>query len=69
MGGYSAPTDFTACQNEVHLQRNAVALQFFLGAYAMKPLKLNEDWLSVVIAFALIALALVGVIAPSWLTF
>lgn len=35
----------------------------------MKTLKLNEDWLAVVIAFLLIVLALIGVIAPSWMAF
>lgn len=31
--------------------------------------KLSEDWLSVIIAFALIALALVGLISPAWMKF
>lgn len=30
---------------------------------------LNEDWLSVIIAFLLIALALIGLINPSWMKF
>lgn len=30
---------------------------------------LNEDWLSVIIAFVLMALAMIGVIAPSWVAF
>ncbi len=32
-------------------------------------MKINEDWLSVILAFAIIALALIGVVSPSWLTF
>jgi hypothetical protein len=35
----------------------------------MKTLKLNEDWLAVVIAFLLIVLAVIGVISPSWMAF
>jgi hypothetical protein len=35
----------------------------------MKTLKLNEDWLAVVLAFLLIVLALIGVVAPSWMVF
>jgi hypothetical protein len=35
----------------------------------MKTLKLNEDWLAVVIAFLLIGLAVIGVVSPSWLAF
>jgi hypothetical protein len=35
----------------------------------MKTLKLNEDWLAVVIAFLLIVLALIGVVSPSWMAF
>jgi hypothetical protein len=31
--------------------------------------KINEDWLSVIIAFALIVLALVGLISPAWMKF
>jgi hypothetical protein len=31
--------------------------------------KINEDWLSVIIAFVLIALALVGIISPTWMKF
>jgi hypothetical protein len=31
--------------------------------------RLNEDWLSVVLALALIALALLGWIAPTWMKF
>lgn len=31
--------------------------------------KINEDWLSVIIAYALILLALIGVIAPTWMKF
>jgi hypothetical protein len=30
---------------------------------------LNEDWLSVLIAFLLILLALVGLIGPAWMKF
>ncbi len=32
-------------------------------------IKINEDWLSVIIAFGLMILALVGIIAPSWMKF
>ena len=32
-------------------------------------MKINEDWLSVVIAFVLLVLALVGVIGGSWMIF
>jgi hypothetical protein len=32
-------------------------------------MKLNEDWLSVVLAFGLIVLALVGVVGGSWMVF
>ena len=31
--------------------------------------KINEDWLSVIIAFGLIVLALVGLISPAWMKF
>jgi len=31
--------------------------------------KINEDWLSVIIAFGLIVLALVGLISPTWMKF
>lgn len=31
--------------------------------------KLSEDWLSVIIAFALILLALIGLISPGWMKF
>ncbi len=31
--------------------------------------KITEDWLSVIIAFALMVLALVGIISPSWMKF
>ncbi len=31
--------------------------------------KINEDWLAVIIAFALLILAVVGVITPSWMKF
>lgn len=31
--------------------------------------KINEDWLSVIIAFGLIVLALVGIISPTWMKF
>ncbi|GEM_PF-1162799 len=31
--------------------------------------KINEDWLAVIIAFGLMILAMVGVIAPSWMKF
>lgn len=30
---------------------------------------LSEDWLSVIIAFLLMALALVGLISPAWMKF
>jgi hypothetical protein len=32
-------------------------------------MKLTEDWLSVIIAFALMILAMIGLIAPSWMQF
>jgi len=32
-------------------------------------LKINEDWLAVLIAFLLLVLALVGLIQPTWLKF
>jgi len=32
-------------------------------------MKINEDWLSVIVAFALMILAMVGVISPAWMTF
>ena len=32
-------------------------------------MKINEDWLSVIIAFALLILALIGVIGGSWMIF
>ncbi len=35
----------------------------------MKKLKLNEDWLAVIIAFALLLLAVVNVIDPAWMKF
>lgn len=37
----------------------------------MKSMKkrLNEDWLAVILALALMALALVGWISPTWMTF
>jgi hypothetical protein len=31
--------------------------------------KINEDWLAVIIAFGLLILAVAGVIAPSWMKF
>jgi hypothetical protein len=31
--------------------------------------KISEDWLSVIIAFALMVLALVGLISPTWMKF
>ncbi len=31
--------------------------------------RVNEDWLAVLLAFALAALALVGIISPAWMTF
>jgi hypothetical protein len=31
--------------------------------------KITEDWLSVIVAFALIILALVGLISPAWMKF
>ncbi len=31
--------------------------------------KLNEDWLSVIIAFILVLLALIGLIQPTWMKF
>ncbi len=31
--------------------------------------KINEDWMAVIIAFALIGLALVGLISPAWMKF
>lgn len=38
------------------------------GEIAMKT-KINEDWLSVILAYALIVLALIGLIAPTWMKF
>jgi hypothetical protein len=32
-------------------------------------MKINEDWLSVILAFVLLILALVGVIGGSWMIF
>ena len=32
-------------------------------------MKINEDWLAVILGFALLILALVGVISPSWMLF
>jgi hypothetical protein len=32
-------------------------------------LKINEDWLAVVIAFLLILLALINIISPGWMKF
>ena len=32
-------------------------------------MKINEDWLSVILAFVLLVLALVGVIGGSWMVF
>ena len=32
-------------------------------------MKINEDWLAVIIAFGLVILALIGVISPSWMQF
>jgi len=32
-------------------------------------MKINEDWLSVIFAFVLLILALVGVIGGSWMIF
>ncbi len=32
-------------------------------------MKVNEDWLSVIIAFALIILAMIGIIGGSWMVF
>ncbi len=32
-------------------------------------MKITEDWLSVIIAFALMVLAAVNVISPSWMKF
>jgi hypothetical protein len=32
-------------------------------------MKINEDWLSVILAFALMLLAMVGAISPAWMTF
>lgn len=31
--------------------------------------KINEDWLAVIVAFALIVLALVELISPTWMKF
>jgi len=31
--------------------------------------KINEDWLAVIIAFALVILAMINVISPTWLKF
>ena len=32
-------------------------------------MKINEDWLAVIIAFGLLLLAIVGVISPAWMKF
>ncbi len=32
-------------------------------------MKINEDWLAVIIAFGLLLLAIVGVITPAWMKF
>ncbi len=32
-------------------------------------MKVNEDWLSVIIAFALIILAMIGIIGGAWMVF
>jgi hypothetical protein len=32
-------------------------------------MKINEDWLSVILAFVLLVLALVGIIGGSWMVF
>ena len=32
-------------------------------------MKINEDWLAVIIAFALLLLAMVGVVSPAWMKF
>lgn len=32
-------------------------------------MKINEDWLATIIAFVLLILSMVGVIAPSWVAF
>jgi len=32
-------------------------------------MKINEDWLAVIIAFALMLLAVVGVVSPAWMKF
>lgn len=32
-------------------------------------MKINEDWLAVIIAFALLLLAIAGVITPAWMKF
>lgn len=32
-------------------------------------MKLTEDWLSVILAFVLIILAMVGLISPAWMVF
>ena len=32
-------------------------------------MKISEDWLSVILAFALMILAMIGIITPSWMTF
>lgn len=32
-------------------------------------MKVNEDWLAVILAFALMILALIGVIGPTWMIF
>ncbi len=32
-------------------------------------MKINEDWLAVIIAFGLLLLAIVGVVTPAWMKF
>ena len=35
----------------------------------MNKAKLNEDWLATILAFVLMALALIGLISPTWMKF
>ncbi len=32
-------------------------------------MKINEDWLATILAFALLLLAMIGIISPTWMKF
>jgi len=42
---------------------------FFQTVQGVQVMKISEDWLSVIIAFAIIVLALIGVITPAMTKF